>query len=206
MHTTSRTTRLAGIAAVAASLLVLSACGGASTITAGAGTPSSGASAVAGIDAEYNDADIAFITDMKPHHEGAIMMAGLAETRAESAEVKELASRIVDAQDPEIEMMNKMAMAWGVDLESGGDHDMSAIGESPMAGTDEGAAALEMLSGAEFDREFLTMMTVHHEAAVEMAKTELSDGMNPQAKQMASDIIASQTAEIAEMQRLLAAL
>lgn len=93
-------------------------------------------------------------------------------------------------------------IAWGVDLgASGGEH---GGGHSTDSGDD--TAALEPLSGKEFDREFLTRMIVHHEGALEMAKAELAAGSNPQAKQMASDIVESQTSEIADMKSLLAVL
>ena len=197
----SRPARTATAAFAAA--LALSACGGGDdpTISSGSDAGSAQASPVAGIDAEHNDADIMFISMMKPHHEGALEMADLAGTRAESPAVKALADKIMAAQDPEIEMMNKMATAWGVDLESeaaenGGGHSMS---------DGDDMSALEPLSGKEFDREFLTRMIAHHEGAIEMAETELADGVNAQAKQMAADITESQAAEIEEMKSLLAA-
>ena len=197
----SRPVRITTAAFAAA--LALSACGGGDdpTISSGSEGASVPASPVAGIDAEHNDADIMFITMMKPHHEGALGMAELAGTRAESPAVKALADKIMAAQDPEIEMMNKMATAWGVDLESeaaenGGGHSMS---------DGDDMSALEPLSGKEFDREFLTRMIAHHEGAIEMAETELADGVNAQAKQMAADITESQAAEIEEMKSLLAA-
>mgnify|MGYP000418559213 FL=1 len=49
-------------------------------------------------------------------------------------------------------------------------------------------------------------MIAHHEGAIEMAETELADGVNPQAKQVAADITESQAAEIEEMKSLLAAM
>ena len=193
------------IAAVVAAL-ALTACGGGDDPTlAGGGTAQSGspvkATPVPGIDAEHNDADIAFITDMAPHHASAIDMAELAATRSGSAQVKDLATRIVAAQDPEIQTMDKMAKAWGVELKAGG---MQMGGMGGMGGDD--VAALKPLSGAAFDKEFLTRMTVHHESALEMSKKELAEGKNPQAKELAQAIITAQDKEIAEMKALLAAL
>lgn len=190
--------------ATVATGLALTACGGGNDPTIGAGggaeSGSSGkATPVPGIDAERNDADIAFITDMKPHHASAIDMAELAATRADSAQVKDLAARIVAAQDPEILTMEKMAKAWGVDLGAGG----MQMGAG-MAGDD--VAALKPLSGAAFDKEFLTRMTAHHQSAVAMSEKELAEGENPQAKKLAQEIITAQNMEIAEMKTLLAAL
>jgi len=62
------------------------------------------------------------------------------------------------------------------------------------------------MSGAEFDRMFLTMMIEHHRSAVQMAETEAADGQNTDAIALAESIRDSQTAEIAEMQQLLTEL
>ena len=66
--------------------------------------------------------------------------------------------------------------------------------------------ALTSATGAEFDRLFLTQMIAHHTGTVEMAQTEAADGSNPAALGMAESIRDSQSAEIAEMERLLAEL
>lgn len=209
MRTTLSTTRLTRVVVSVTAALALAACGGGDDPTIasqGGNPPGAGAlqpTPVAGIDAAFNATDVAFITDMKPHHDGAIAMAELAGTRAADAQVKALATKIVGAQDPEIAMMRKMATAWGVDLEAA-PSGMSMGGGSMAEGED--VAVLTPLSGAAFDKEFLTRMKAHHESAVEMAAVELAGGENPQAKQMAQEITTAQKAEIAEMTTLLAAL
>nr|MBA2773528.1 DUF305 domain-containing protein [Nocardioidaceae bacterium] len=62
---------------------------------------------------------------------------------------------------------------------------------------------LDVATGAEFDQMFLTMMIKHHTGAIEMAKTEQSDGKNPDAVALAKEIEADQTAEITRMKDLL---
>lgn len=49
------------------------------------------------------------------------------------------------------------------------------------------------------DYDFLAMMVPHHEGAVEMARLVLIHGSDPMVRQLAEDIIASQTVEIAAM-------
>lgn len=49
------------------------------------------------------------------------------------------------------------------------------------------------------DADFLTMMIPHHEGAVDMARLVLIHGQDPLVRQIAEDIIASQTVEIAAM-------
>ena len=192
-------TAMVGLAAA----LAVTACGSGDDPTlSGSGSTASSTASTAGAAAAFNDADVAFITDMKPHHEAAIDMAELAASRAGNAQVKDLALRIVGAQDPEIRTMEKLATEWGVTLES-------AMGGAPHSGGGMGGgdvAALEPLSGAAFDMEFLSRMTVHHRSAVEMSQKELTAGKSTPAKELAQQIIAVQQKEIAEMTALLAAL
>src|SRR5262245_7454927 len=56
---------------------------------------------------EPNDADKRFVENMIVHHEQAVWMSDLAPERAESQDVKELASRISDVQGLEIDAMNR---------------------------------------------------------------------------------------------------
>jgi uncharacterized protein (DUF305 family) len=49
---------------------------------------------------------------MIPHHQSAIDAAKAAETRAERAEIKELARAIVADQQREIEQMQQWRQAW----------------------------------------------------------------------------------------------
>ena len=62
-----------------------------------------------------DDFDAAFITAMIEHHEGAIDMAKLAETRAEHDEIKGLSQDIISAQEGEISEMKQWREQWGYD-------------------------------------------------------------------------------------------
>jgi uncharacterized protein (DUF305 family) len=56
------------------------------------------------------------------------------------------------------------------------------------------------------DRDFLAMMIPHHAGAVDMARLVLQHGHDPATRQLAEEIIATQTVEIESMTRRLAAL
>jgi uncharacterized protein (DUF305 family) len=54
------------------------------------------------------------------------------------------------------------------------------------------------------DKDFATMMKMHHQQAVNMAQMELTNGKSPEMKAMAKRIIAAQKKEIAEFDKWLA--
>ena len=158
---------------------------------------------------EHNDADVAFAQNMIVHHEQAIEMADVVLAKGADAEVKAVATRIKDAQAPEIETLESWLTAWGEERTPGG----AAHGGMDMGGSDETTMmseqemnALEASQGAELDGMFLEMMIRHHEGAISMAQTELEDGEFSEAKALAQRIIDDQTAEIEAMRRLLSSL
>ena len=158
--------------------------------------------------ASFNDADIAFAQGMVPHHQQAVEMAQLAEQRAESAEVKDLAADIEAAQAPEIEQLTTWLQDWEAESPTPSmDHGDMGHGDasSDLSGmmTAEDMGMLEDTRGAGFDEMFLTMMIEHHEGAVEMAETEVDEGENADAIAMAEQIITTQEAEIKQMEQLL---
>ena len=214
--------RAAAAALTALALTSLAACGEDTSAAPAAATRT------ADDGSTFNDADVAFATDMIPHHAQAVQMVVLTQGRTLDPAVQDVADQIRDAQVPEVETMTDWLVSWdepvpetsldhvnaghdadGMDEEMdeemddgghGGDHsDMNGMmSESEMS---ELAAA----SDTEFATLFLTMMVEHHEGAVTMAQTEIADGTNADAIALAEDIVDSQTAEIATMEELLAA-
>ncbi|KUL31747.1 copper resistance protein [Actinoplanes awajinensis subsp. mycoplanecinus] len=205
---------LAGAAVTAT--LVLSACGGDDTaadsgMNHGGTTPATAASA-----ATFTDADVTFAGSMIPHHQQAVQMAALADGRAGSSEVKDLAATIKAAQQPEIDTMSQWLTAWGHPMPAMSGSVMPGMDASVMPGMDHDAmpgamspADMDKLTtakGAAFDKQFLTLMISHHEGAVTMAQQEVAQGTSPEAKTLAQKIITDQQAEITEMKGLLGKL
>jgi uncharacterized protein (DUF305 family) len=62
---------------------------------------------------------------------------------------------------------------------------------------------LQSLNGQEFDKLWLASMIGHHQGAIEMAKAEIANGDNVDAKALAKNIVTTQEAEIGQMKQML---
>lgn len=158
--------------------------------------------------AQFNDADVDFATEMIPHHAQALVMADVALRRTGDPDLRSLAREIRDAQKPEIETMAGWLRSWGELVPptqwhgwSMGGHGGMAHGPGMMGPGD--LRDLRRGPSARFNRMWLTMMISHHEGAVYMAKVEQRAGANADAKALARRIQRTQRAEILEMQRML---
>jgi uncharacterized protein (DUF305 family) len=181
------------IALLIVTALTLTACGSGSSSGDGGG--------------DFNDADVTFTQSMIPHHEQAVQMAKMAKMHASSPEVKKLADKIEAAQGPEIKTMKGWLKDWGKsesdDSMGGMDHGDSGMSGMPGMMSDDDMKSLDKATGPAFDKMFLTMMVAHHTGAIKMAKAEQSKGKNAEAKALAKDIEKAQTAEVAQMKKIL---
>ncbi|HEV7957115.1 MAG: hypothetical protein JWL94_17 [Microbacteriaceae bacterium] len=151
----------------------------------------------------FNDPDVTFVTMMIPHHEQAVDMSQMIlDKEGIDPRVSALAAEIEAAQGPEIDTMKAWLDQWGVaeDDMAGMDHGMDGMM------SEDDMADLDNASGTQGSRLFLEQMMRHHEGAIAMAQTEIDEGQTPDAVALAERIIAGQTSEIAEMQKILSSL
>ncbi len=151
-----------------------------------------------------NPGDIAFLQQMVPHHQQALVLTDLAALHARSRSVRALAERIAVTQAPEISLME----SWLADAGTPLGHDGHDADHSAMAGmlTEAQLDALAAARGARFDELFLRGMIAHHRGALTMAREVIGEGRNQRVKELATDIIAGQSAEIARMDAVLRAI
>ena len=184
------------ISTCAIALMTLGACSSSDSSTDGSNT-----SSVA--NQSFNDDDVMFAQMMIPHHEQAIEMADIAldPTIGASDAVRELATEIKNAQDPEIAFMKQVLAKWNkpTDMDASMDHSDMMDG---MLSLDE-LDALGALRGTEFDTAWLEAMIRHHEGAISMAEDLLEDGVNPELIELGNEIIKAQQIEIDAMKALL---
>jgi uncharacterized protein (DUF305 family) len=187
-----RRTGLTLLAAAALGVL-LAGCGGSHDMGMASPSSTTGASA----------ADAMFAQMMIPHHQQAVEMSTLAETRASSPKIKALAAEIKEAQQPEIDQMTAWLEEWGMPVMPM-DEAMSEHGGHGMSGmlTDDQMQQLADANGPEFDRLFAEFMILHHEGAIDMAE-DVVDSKDPRVAALAAAIIKTQADEIAHMQGFL---
>ena len=162
----------------------------------------------------YNEADVAFMAGMIPHHAQAVLIAGWAASHGARPDVRTLCERIVVGQRDEIETMRNWLRDRGEDVPAadathhrmkmnGVEHDMLMPGML----TAEDLAQLDKARSADWDTLFLKAMIRHHEGALKMVDDlfESHGAMQDEdVYKFVSDMYADQTAEIERMQKMLA--
>ena len=171
----------------------------------GAGSPSStpsGATSGEPIAEEHNDDDVMFAQMMIPHHQQAVDRSETLLAKDDiPADVQDFAQKVIDAQGPEIERMNQMLQTWEAPM-PGEDSTSMDHGTGGMM-SEEDMGMLTDAQGTDAARLYLEQMTVHHEGAVEMAQEQIEQGQNPQAVELARQVVEDQEAEITEMEQML---
>lgn len=86
-----------------------------------------------------------------------------------------------------------------------GAHDMASMqsGDMKKSMDDMSRQMASMPMTGDPDRDFATMMRIHHQGAIDMAQAELATGKDPQMRKLAKEIIAAQKKEIALIDRWL---
>lgn len=130
------------------------------------------------------DADYDFAMMMKRHHQGSIDMAKVQIDGGSDQQLKNLAKKMINQQQPEIEKLDRFIQE-----------------NKPQGNSDYGQKAMDMMTpmgkikmdGSSIDAMFASMMIPHHEDAVKMSKEYLKVGKNEDVKRIASKLIESQT-------------
>jgi uncharacterized protein (DUF305 family) len=195
------TARIAALFAAVAAALFLSSCSSPSS-DSHTDHKTTDEPVITGQPAGYNADDVAFATNMIPHHEQAVELSAMVPDHSTNAEVITLAQQISAAQQPEINVMKVFLVQWNENPETNSGH---AGHGNTMQGMVDAATMtkLQSLQGAEFDKLWLESMISHHQGAIEMAKAEVANGENVDAKGLAKNIVATQEAEIGQMKQML---
>jgi uncharacterized protein (DUF305 family) len=143
-----------------------------------------------------NDPDHDFAMMMRHHHQAAVEMAQVEVRDGKDGELKQLAQKMISAQQGEIDAFNTFLN-----------------GHKPAATNAPASqammAAMKRMgkghgSGEEStDHDFADLMIPHHQSAIDMSRAYLPHAKNAEIKKMAEKIIQDQTVEIAQLQTMM---
>lgn len=146
-----------------------------------------------------NHHDMMFADGMIRHHQDGIEMARMALDKAQGAELRTMAQKMVDDQTKEIGQLRALRPA-------GAQHGMEEMrrmmpGMMPESEMQKDMARLRAATGTAFDLAFTEIMARHHQGAIAMAGHEISMGASEGMKDLARNLAEKQRAE---RQQLLA--
>lgn len=168
-----------------------------------------------------NGSDIGFLQDMRIHHEQAVNMGliyldvsapGMGEGSDSRATLRLIAREIIVNQSNESGRMVQLLRQFDAAETNETDQVMGWMGEpTPLAqmpgyATDEEMQSLQQSRGPDADRMFGELMVAHHKGGVHMAEHVGMHGSNDEVRAMANSMVKAQNGEIAEMNKLLAAV
>ena len=173
-------------------------------------------------------AEAGFARDMQVHHDQAVEMAMMVRDETTDPDIRRLAYDIALGQSQGAGQLFGYLADWNLPQSSpqpamtwmtlpplsgaGGAHNhgtdalKAPLATMPGYATSAQIATLASLKGVPAEREFLTLMIAHHKGGIEMAQFVLARSTYPPIVTFARGIVNVQTSEIANMQKLLAAL
>ena len=135
--------------------------------------------------AQMTDQDKTFLTNAAQSDMNEIKLSQLAETKASDPQVKKYAEKMVTDHNMLEMKMKPFADKAGLTPPSGPDADHQAEYDK-----------LNGLSGADFDKEYMTAMDMDHHKALDMFKMEVSTATDPKFKKTVENgekVVASHT-------------
>jgi uncharacterized protein (DUF305 family) len=151
-------------------------------------------------------ADARFYQEMIVHHAQALVMVRSVLPDLADPQVKSLADRIGDEQEPEIAAMSSWLSGRGQDVPPEATNpNLTDHGSHAMPGMASAAelSRLATASGADADRLFLGLMIRHHQGALAMVDEHAKNAADERVEETAAEIYVTQSKQIAQMQEML---
>jgi uncharacterized protein (DUF305 family) len=166
--------------------------------------------------------DVGFAQDMSVHHQQAVQMASWERDHTTDPALKQLAFDIETTQLQQIGRMQGWLGLWGAAADPPGGKHMAWMASSPdthahsamasggvdampgMATSDQ-LRSLRAATGEQLDVLFLQLMLRHHEGGVIMLQYGSANAAIPEVRNLATQMLSSQTSESEYLKQLLAA-
>lgn len=137
-----------------------------------------------------------FLDTMTMHHQMAMHMASLVESRSANQELKDMAKKMMAEQEKEIAQLKGWKEQWYAGKPEAMNMKMPGMPESM-----KGMSGDKLMSakGEQFDRMFVDMMSQHHKGAIKMAQTAAPKLQHAEVKEFANRLVEMQKKEVAHM-------
>ncbi|HVK25458.1 MAG TPA: DUF305 domain-containing protein [Actinokineospora sp.] len=178
---------------IAAMAMILTGCSG----STGAHSAHGGHGAAGGDG--HNAADVMFLQMAVTHHEQGVDLVRMVGDRPVRTQVRDLAKAIELTQAAEIDTMRDWLEKWGQPASADPDPAAHSHHGGPAVTAPDTIAALTALPDGEFESRFVTVLTGHQHNAVELARTELADGVDPAVRALADRVVRSRTGQIQQL-------
>ena len=173
---------------------------------------------------QHNSVDVGFLQDMRIHHEQAVAMASVYLDIWTDGNVVErtIAREIQFDQSFESGRMVQLLRIFGASEVNETDQAMTWMNEThhamtsthepvplermPGLATDEQLQELRRAKGVEADKLFAQLMIAHHNGGLQMAEYAVEHGKNNEVLGLAAAMVAAQTSEVVELNRILSSL
>ncbi len=148
---------------------------------------------------ESGNAEIDFLKNMIPHHQGAILSAQALLQMSKDARVRKIAQEIITTQKEEIAMFEKILKNLQ-EKKTQGYEEFAKKAKEDMTMMME---KMQIQSTGDVDKDFMIAMIPHHQGAIVAAKQILAMTKHQEIKKIAQEIITTQQKEVQEFQELL---
>ncbi|MDE6886214.1 MAG: DUF305 domain-containing protein [Helicobacteraceae bacterium] len=146
-----------------------------------------------------------FLSDMIPHHQGAINSSKLYLQVGKDKDLKKIANDIIKSQEQEIEYFNELLEIISQE-EKINCEDLSYQNYQMQVKEDMDKMMSTMHAvqiSDNIDLDFAKAMIAHHQGAIDSSKSILKFTQNPQIQEIANNIIKTQEQEIAAMNKII---
>lgn len=155
-----------------------------------------------------SSAEAGFARDMQMHHAQAVDMAMTIHAKTENPNLALLSYDMATSQQSQIGMMSEWLVGWGLPARGGemmgwaaDAHDGHGSSAQDMAAamgmaSNEDLARLDAATGVEADCLFISLMTRHHQGAIDMVDAALQRVTDPRVRDVATKMSKAQLSEM----------
>lgn len=150
--------------------------------------------------------EIDFLSDMIPHHQGAVDSAKLLLQSVKSGKTATLAQNIITAQEAEITQFKDLIENKKLTTTKISSKEYKSFNEKNAKVLASMMHRMTIKESGNVERDFLVAMIAHHQGAVEASGVVLEYTKDETVQTIAQNIINTQQEEIATMQKLIDAI